>query len=194
MGHGLAAYAVGGSLERLAINADASGLAYTRHGPGLAAAIVSLGGMLAPPLFGALLLATVRGPRRARIVLVALAVGLAASALIWVRTPVGLAVVGVFAVLFGLAGVKAGPSVRMWLVQIVSVVCALDTLTRAVSYAFKTTGSGGVAGLRSDVSSAAESLGVPHFLLACAVVVASLILLALGLWAGLRRGREEGAR
>lgn len=115
--------------------------------------------------------------------------------MIWVRSPVGWATVGGFAVLFALAGVKGGPSPRMWLTQIVAVVCALDTLTRMIAYAFTTTiDRGAMNGARSDVTRAAEALGVPHLLVALAVVAAALALLALGLWAGLRSPSAERAR
>lgn len=195
MGHGLTAIAVGGSFERLVVFADAGGYAQSRFAPGWPQALVSVGGLLAPPLVGALLLAIVRGPRRARVALLGLAIALAGSAVIWVRSPVGLVTVGGFAVLFALAGVKGGPSLRMWLVQIVAVVCALDTLTRMVEYAFmKTITSGAMSGARSDVANAAEALGVPHLLVALGVVAAALALLALGVWAGLRQPAAERPR
>ena len=48
--------AVGGRFRELEIFANASGLAFTAVEPGWRAAVVSAGGLLAPPLLGAAIL------------------------------------------------------------------------------------------------------------------------------------------
>src|SRR6201995_1283858 len=57
MGHGLTALAVGGSFGYLQIFGNGSGLAHCRSAPGVPSALVALGGLLAPPIVGTLILA-----------------------------------------------------------------------------------------------------------------------------------------
>src|SRR3954447_16601467 len=90
MGHGMTALVVGGHFDHLEIFSNAGGLAYAYASPGWPMALVSAGGLLAPALVGALILAIVHGPRRARICLALLATALVASMAIYVRTPVGI--------------------------------------------------------------------------------------------------------
>lgn len=73
MGHGLAGLLTGGTFERLEIFANGSGLAHGRSQPGWPVAFRAAGGLLAPPIVGATILALARGRRRARTVLFVLA-------------------------------------------------------------------------------------------------------------------------
>src|SRR5262249_33735343 len=86
MGHGLTALLVGGRFEKLEVFSNASGLAHTAGYGGWRSGLVALGGLLAPPLAGASILALGRGGRRARLILFALALALAISPAIWVRS------------------------------------------------------------------------------------------------------------
>jgi len=198
MGHGLAALFVGGRIDRLEIFADASGLAHTSHGPGLPAALVALGGLVAPPLVGALILALARGPHRARMVLASLALGLLVSTLIYVRNTAGLVV----APLLGLALVAVlrlgGGREQMFVAQFIALHLALDTLGRGLSYLF--TDAVMVDGERhlSDIGAVAAGLGGPRVLWSIAVAAGSITLVLLGLFAAFRRpggkripGREQ---
>ena len=89
MGHGLTALALGGRFSSLDIYANASGLALTTSNGPWQSGVVAMGGLLAPPLVGAALLAISRGPKRAQAILIALAVALVASLAIWVRSTTG---------------------------------------------------------------------------------------------------------
>ena len=66
MGHGLTALLAGGHFDHLEIYSNAGGLAFAYAERGWPMALVAAGGLLAPPLVGALILAIVHGPRRAR--------------------------------------------------------------------------------------------------------------------------------
>lgn len=186
-GHGIAALATGGAFDRLKIFWDASGLALTRAAPGWPEAITSLGGLLAPPLVGAILLAVVRGPRRARTSLFVLAAGLVLTLILWVRSPAGFVAVPMAALLLGWAAWRWSDRRRVFLAQLVAVTLALDTLGRMVSYAFTSVvvvdGREGV----SDVARVAQALGGPAFLWGLAVVVVALAMLAVGAWLSWRR-------
>jgi len=186
-GHGLAALATGGSFERLRIFWDASGFAEIRGAPGWRVAVMALGGLLAPPIVGAVLLAVARGPRRARIAVAVLAGGLIASLALWVRSPAGFVVVPVTAALFAWAALRWSDDRRVLLAQFVAVTLALDTLGRMVSYAF--TSSVVVDGKESasDVAQVAKALGGPAILWGALVVVVALVLLAAGAWVAWRK-------
>ena len=106
MGHGLTALIVGGRFESLDIYRNASGLAYAYAAWGWPDALVAAGGLLAPPIVGAVILAVVHGPRRSRILLGLLAAALVVSMVICVRTPVGIAAMTVVALALGWAAWK----------------------------------------------------------------------------------------
>lgn len=185
MGHGLAAVAVGGRFRSLDVYADASGLAQAYAAPGWREAVVCGGGLLAPPILGAAILGFVHGPRRARGLLFGLAIGLALSVVIWVRSLTGLVAMPLCAVLLGWTawrGFRAKPERRVLVAQILGVVLALDTLTRMVSYVF--TRNVEVAGERrpSDIAMVAENAGGNYLLWGVVFSAFACGLLALGLW------------
>jgi hypothetical protein len=187
MGHGLTALLVGGRFESLDIYRNAGGLAYAYAAHGWPDALVAAGGLLAPPIVGAAILAIVHGPRRSRILLAALALALAASMVIWVRTPVGIVAMAVVALTLGWAAWKLDGDYRVIVSQVLGVVLALDTLTRMVGYAFmKKVELEGKTEL-SDVGIIAENLGGSHIWYGLAITSIALGLLFLGGWWAWRR-------
>lgn len=185
-GHGLAALATGGAFDRLLVYWDAAGLAQTREAPGWPVAITAAGGLLAPPLVGAILLAVARGPRRARTALAILALALCATLVLWVRSPAGFVVVPLAAALLGWAAWGWRDARRLFLAQFIAATLALDTLGRMVSYAFSSSvvvdGKEGA----SDVAHIAQALGGPAFLWGVVIVALALAFLAVGTWAAWR--------
>src|SRR5262245_59992666 len=103
MGHGVTALIVGGSFRSLEINWNAGGVAFTTRAAGWPGALVAAGGLLAPPLLGALTLAVVHGPRRARVLLGGLAVAILVSLVLYVRSAAGLVTLPLVAALLGWA-------------------------------------------------------------------------------------------
>jgi hypothetical protein len=185
MGHGIAALILGGTFDKLEIFANGSGLAQAQAGWGWHMAVVALGGLLAPPIVGAGLLAFVHGPRRARIVLGALALGLVMSLVLYVRSTAGLLAMPIVAILLGYSAWRA--SYRVVIAQVLGMVLALDTVTRMVSYVFKDYVELGGQMLPSDIHSVAEGFGGHYALWGIAVTVFALGLLALALWWAWRR-------
>jgi hypothetical protein len=185
MGHGLTALVVGGEFESLQIFRDASGLA-SAYGPSPALhALVCLGGLLAPPIVGSLILAIAHGPRRARVVLVGLALALVASMILYVRSATGLVAMPIVAVLLGYAGLFAfrdEPSRRVIVAQVLAVVLALDTLTRMTHYVFERSVTIGDKPTPSDIAMVADGFGGPVPLWGMGVCAVALGLLALALW------------
>jgi hypothetical protein len=187
MGHGLTALAAGGRFESLDIYRNAGGLAYAYAPHGWPDALVAAGGLLAPPLVGAAILAIVHGPRRSRILLGGLAVALVASMILFVRTPVGIAAMSVVALALGAAAWKLEADHRVIACQVLGVVLALDTVTRMVGYAFMKEVTLQGKTTPSDVGIIARNLGGSHLWYGLAITIIALGLLALGLWWAWRR-------
>jgi hypothetical protein len=184
-GHGLTAIICGGSFIKLQIYGDASGVAFTTAATEARHAWVALGGLLAPPLLGAAVLALVHGPRSARVFLGGLAAAMLASAIIWVRSPVGLVSVPLTALALGALAWRASaahPERKVLLVQAIGVMLAADTLTRMVSYVFmkQVTVNGVVS--PSDIATVAHGFGGPQLVWGIIVTIIAVGLLALGLW------------
>jgi hypothetical protein len=185
MGHGLTALAVGGEFRELSIFADGSGLASCGAPHGVPEAMVSLGGLLAPPIAGTAILALVHGPRRARLVLGLFALALVVSMVLYVRSIAGLVAMPLVALALGWSasrGFADKPERRTILAQVLGVMLAIDTLTRMVTYVFtKEVRVDGVA-RSSDISNVANNLGGHYVLWGLAVTVAATGMLALGIW------------
>ncbi len=193
MGHGMTALVLGGGFDSLDIYADASGLARTRNVGGAIDALVCLGGLVAPPVVGATVLATARGPRRAQAILVAFAVALVASLAIWVRSAAGLVAMPLVAGVI-LAFVRWGsPRERMFMAQFLGLRLALDTMGRGMDYLFTSSVVVGGESRTSDIMRVAQGFGGPRFL--WSVVISSLCItfVAVGLLAAWRRGPAEGS-
>lgn len=187
MGHGLTALAVGGGFDRLEIFADASGLAHTSYPSGGArGSLVALGGLVAPPITGAAILAAARGPRRAQTILVAFALGLVVSLAIWVRSVAGIVAMPLVAAIV-LAFVRWGsPRERMFLAQFLGLRLALDTMGRGMDYVF--TDSAVVDGVKraSDIASVAAGFGGPRLVWSLVVSAFCVVCVLVGVLAAWR--------
>lgn len=191
-GHGLTAIFVGGHFERLEIFADASGLAHTTTpARNLPSALVSLGGLVAPPLIGALVLGLARGPRRARLALTALALALFATTVLWVRTPVGVIVMPIVGLVALAVAAWGSGREQLFLAQLIGLRLALDTLGRGLSYLFTTSVIIDGQERASDIHDVAVHLGLPQLLCSVTVSAVSVALVAVGLYAAWRRPRAQ---
>jgi hypothetical protein len=135
MGHGVTALLVGGSFASLDVFADASGLAHTSSSPGIPRALVAIGGLLAPPFVGSAMLGLGRGPRRARIILLGLALALLVSLALWVRTAVGWIAMPLVAALVAAFAVWGSANERLIFAQFIGLLLGLDTVAR-IDYLF----------------------------------------------------------
>lgn len=187
MGHGLTALAVGGRFESLDVFWNASGLAHTRGvAPGWPQGLQAIGGLLAPPLVGASILAFARGPRRATFALFALAGLMLLSVPIWVRSLTGFVMIPLVAAAVGLLAWRGGDGTRHVAAQGLGLLLGLDTVF-GLDYLF--TGQVVVDGreLPSDIANVGTHLGGPWILWGLLLAAASLALVAGGLriaWMG----------
>jgi hypothetical protein len=188
MGHGLTALTLGGHFSSLDVYANASGLAFTTSNGPWQSGLVAMGGLLAPPIVGAALLAISRGPKRAQAILIGLAIAIVASLAIWVRSTTGWVALPLVALLIGyFAHPKyASPGRRMVFVQFLGVILAIDTVSR-IDYLF--TREVTIAGkpLASDIVTVAHGLGGLYLLWGVILAAVSLGFLALGLFLAWRR-------
>lgn len=184
MGHGLMAMALGGDFDHLEINADASGVAYTRILPGWRSALVSAAGLLGPPLAGAAILAFARGPRRGAMALLGTAAALLISVVFWVRSVVGVLTMLPLAILLGALGLWGGRA-RLVCAQLLGLLFALDTLAR-FDYLYSATAVVGGVAHTSDVVGIATGLFPPAILWGVLIAGLDLVLVAAGLWAAWR--------
>jgi hypothetical protein len=180
MGHGLTALAVGGSFSHLEIFRNASGLAFTATQPGWRQGVVAAGGLMAPPLIGALTLALVRGPRRARIFLFLFAAALVVSLVIWVRSTAGWIAMPLVALLALSLAWKASDGQRLFAAQLLAAVLALDTLTRGLDYLFREKVIVGGEERYSDIAHVSMAFGGSYIVWGVLLAAASLALLAGG--------------
>jgi hypothetical protein len=193
MGHGLTALVVGGSFASLDVFADASGLAHTAARHPWQHGLVAAGGLIAPPIVGAALLAVSRGPRRARVMLGAMAVAIVVSLAIWVRSVAGFIALPIDAAAIGAFAIWGGPRERMVFAQLVGFALAIDTWSRK-GYLFSATAMVDGAERPSDISSVAGAFGGPYLLWGMLLFVLSCVLLAIGLrvaWRGSARRKER---
>lgn len=187
MGHGVTALLCGGRFERLDIFADASGLALSAVVPGFRQALVAAGGLLGPPLIGALCLLLAR--RASRLVLYALAAALLLSLPLWVRTSVGWLSVGGLGLVMGLLARALSDGGRIFVVQLIGLLLALDTLARG-DYLFMGSARVGGSMRPSDVAGIAQVMGGPVVMWGGVIAVLSALLLLVGLYSVLRSDRS----
>jgi hypothetical protein len=179
MGHGITGLLVGGSFDSLEIFGNASGLAHGSVGPGWREALRAAGGLLGPPIVGALILSLGRGPKRAAIVLAVLAAVMLLSVPIWVRSLTGWIAIPIVAVLIGGLAYAGGPIVRTVGAQFLGVLLALDTLSR-IDYLFTGSVRVGGADRPSDVAIIAAAIGLHYLIWGALLAAVSLVLLAIG--------------
>jgi hypothetical protein len=180
MGHGLTALVVGGHFASLDIYRDAAGLAYTSCAHPWQNGLVAAGGLLAPPIVGAVLLGVSRGPRRARLALVIMAGVVAVSLAVWVRSVAGWIALPIDAIALAYFGIRKSERARMVFAQLIGVMLGMDTLSR-VDYLF--TAEANIEGVKrtSDIATVASSFGGHYLVWGAMIAALSLALLALGL-------------
>lgn len=182
MGHGLTGLLMGGELKELVIRGDGSGYAVTYAAHGWPEALVCSAGIVTPALVGSIILATVHGPKRARVALGFLAVALVVSLILYVRSTAGVIAMPIVAVFLGYCAWQ--PKYRVVIAQFLAVILALETVTDGFWYAMQ---SEAHKGEKSDVQLIADQLGGAHWMWGLAIIAISSLLLSVSLWWAWRR-------
>lgn len=164
MGHGLTGLLVGGSFIKIELFSNASGVAYTStNGDDWRQAAVAAGGLLAPSVFGGLLIFAGRSARASSHAFLALSIVIIVSCAVWVRSLFGLSIMLPMGLIFLWLSRKSSQGVHHFLIQFIGVHMLVDTLTRTMRYLFKSSASVNGSVGHSDTGSIAANLGGPYW-------------------------------
>lgn len=183
MGHGLTAMATGQEFRQLMIFASGSGVAESRlaadAAPWVQAAIAA-GGPLAPCLVGALLILASAHPRLWRPALWLMAGAILASVIVWVRSPVGYAVLPLVGACLALVAWRAKPAFARFALQFLGILAAMSML-RDFQYLFTREAVIEGRSVLSDTGQIAAVTGLPHWLWAAAILLVSAVMVGAAL-------------
>lgn len=183
MGHGLTALATGQQFEQLMIFASGSGVAQSQvagDASRFTLAAIAAGGPLAPSLMGALLILASAHSKLWRPVLWLSAAAIMLSVAIWVRSPVGYAMLPLVAAMIALVAWRGSPGFARFALQFLGVLGAMSML-RDWRYLF--TESAVIEGraILSDTGQISAVLGLPHWFWAGVILLVSAVLVGAAL-------------
>lgn len=180
MGHGLTALLLGGRFDYLEIFSNGSGLAYCVEGDWLFGerindALVSLGGLIGPPIAGLIFIILGRKKWTSRIALAVFSVFMIASAIIWIRTLIGIVLIVVFGIVAGGIAIKAKARIQQFAIQFVGLQAFLSTYL-GIDYLFMDSANIGGEQLTSDVGNIAQNLLLPYWIWGILISAFSVLL------------------
>lgn len=188
-GHGLAALLTGNAFHEMLIFPNGSGLASTGRrydAYRLTHALIPAGGLLGPPIAGALLIVASRSREATQGGLSLLGILLIASTAIWVRTLVGWLVLPAMGAIILVIAYRASPAVQRLAIQLLGVQAVISVWAQ-LDYLFMSEANvDGKVG-RSDSAAIADALFAPYWFWGAAISVASFALLWWSLKVAIRR-------
>ena len=183
MGHGLTALATGQQFEQLMIFASGSGVAQSQvagDASRFTLAAIAAGGPLAPSLMGALLILASAHSKLWRPVLWLSAAAIMLSVAIWVRSPVGYAMLPLVAAMIALVAWRGSPGFARFALQFLGVLGAMSML-RDWRYLFTENAVIEGQAILSDTGQISAVLGLPHWFWAGVILLASAVLVGAAL-------------
>jgi hypothetical protein len=178
MGHGLTAMATGQEFRQLMIFASGSGVAESRLAadslPWVQAAIAA-GGPLAPCVVGAALILASANPKLWRPALWLMAAAIFVSVIIWVRSPVGYAVLPLVGACLALIAWRAKPAFTRFALQFLGILAGMSML-RDFHYLFTHEAVIEGRAVLSDTGQIAAVTGLPHWLWAAVILLVSAVM------------------
>jgi len=178
MGHGMAALMLGQHFEELRIYDDGSGLALSSVDVDLSPfsqAMIAAGGPLAPTLIGSALIVASAHEKLWRPTLWLMSGVIVASVIIYVRTPVGFAVLPLTALGIAAIAWKASPGIVRFTLQFLGLLGAMSML-RDFNYLFTEEGVIGGKRMLSDTGQMEAALLLPHWFWAAIILAVSAIM------------------
>jgi hypothetical protein len=195
MGHGLAAMLTGGRFEKLVMLPDGSGIATNwisnagSFGGRFTSAFIAAGGLLGPPVAGAIFILCSRRYKTAHTALLILGSFIVISVLIWVRSLFGLVAMG----LWGFAILGIAMRGQRWLqafsIQLLGVQACLSTFQQ-LDYLFSPGATIGGQTMPSDSMQIAQNLLLPYWFWGGLIAVLSAVLLLGSLYVAYRPARK----
>ena len=175
LGHGVTAILVGGKFVQMELYSDAAGLARMQiPAGGWRSALVSAGGLLAPSIFGGVLILAGRSATVSSRVLLILSMLILLSCVVWVRTVFGLVVMGIVGLVFLWLARKRHPGLHQLLIQFIGVHMLVDTVTRTFGYLLSSGATVNGVARHSDSSAIAHAVGGSHLVWGLVIAIIAL--------------------
>lgn len=196
MGHGMTAELLGQDFQRLVIYPSGSGVAESLVANDispLTEAAIAAGGPLAPTLVGSALILASAHQRLWRPTLVAMAVAIFASVILYVRSEVGVAVLPLVGALLVLIAWKAKDGFVRFSLQFLGVLGAMSML-RDFNYLFTEEAVIGGQRILSDTGQIEEALLLPHWVWAAVIILISALMVGFSLKYALSEKRLRSPR
>ncbi|MEM8725411.1 MAG: M50 family metallopeptidase [Pseudomonadota bacterium] len=196
MGHGMTAELMGQDFQQLVIYANGSGVAESlvnSDASRLTEAAIAAGGPLAPSFVGAGLILASAHQKLWRPTLVALAVAIFASVIIYVRSQVGFAVLPLVGSLLVLIAWRAKDGFVRFSLQFLGVLGAMSML-RDFNYLFTEEAVIGGRRILSDTGAIEAALLLPHWFWAAAIILTSALMVGFSLKYALSERRLQPPR
>ena len=190
MGHGLTGMVLGHEFERLVIFTDGSGYAETRldsDAGNLSHGLIAAGGPLGPVMIGAALILASSRRKQWKPALLVLAGLIALSALIWVRSTVGLVVLPLVGAAIAWIAYRGKDWAQRFSLQFLGVLAAMSML-RDWDYLFSHSAVIGGQPMLSDTGAMEEALLLPYWLWAIVLLAISAGTIAITLKYALAKG------
>ncbi len=191
MGHGLTAELMGQDFQRLVIYSNGSGVAESLVAADvsrLTEAAIAAGGPLAPSFVGAGLILASAHQKLWRATLVAMAVAIFASVIIYVRSEVGVAVLPLVGALLVVIAWRANDGFARFSLQFLGVLGAMSML-RDFDYLFTEQAVIGGQRILSDTGQIEAALLLPHWVWAAIIILFSGLLTGFSLKYALSENR-----
>ena len=183
MGHGLTGMLLGHDFERLVILPSGSGYAQTSSDGeigSISRALIAAGGPLGPIAIGSALILASGRRNLWRPTLYGLAGLIALSAVIWVRSPVGLIVLPLVGAAIGWIAHRGKDWALRFTLQFLGVLAAMSML-RDWNYLFSHSAVIGGQPMLSDTGAMQEALLLPYWLWAIVIVLVAVLTIGLSL-------------
>lgn len=191
MGHGLTALMMGQHFEQLMIYSSGSGIAQSAIDPDASVfvlAAIAAGGPLAPSIAGAGLIMASAHHKAWRPTLWGVAAAIVVSVIIYVRSPVGYAVLPLVAVALAVIAWKAPAGFTRFVLQFLGVIAAMSMIAD-FNYLFTEIAVIGGQQILSDTGQIEAALVLPHWVWAALILTASAVMIGASLKYALNEDR-----
>ena len=183
MGHGLTALLMGQDFDRLMIFANGSGVAESYVASDASVfthAAIAAGGPLGPSIAGAALIMASAHRKLWRPALWAVAAAIFASTMIYVRSPVGYAVLPLVGATLALIAWRASDGLTRFTLQFLGVIAAMSMLS---DFDYLFTEQAVIAGtpMLSDTGQIEAALALPHWVWAILLTLTSAVMVGASL-------------
>ncbi|WP_255551759.1 M50 family metallopeptidase [Erythrobacter crassostreae] len=191
MGHGLTALLMGQHFQQLMIYPSGSGVAVNaidRDASAFVPAAIAAGGPLAPTVAGAGLIMASAHRKLWRPTLWGVAAAILISVIIYVRSPVGFAVLPLVAATLAVVAWKAPDGLARFMLQFLGVIAAMSMIAD-FNYLFTEIAVIGGEEIRSDTGQMEEALMLPHWVWAILLLMVSAVMIGASLKYALNEDR-----